>query len=210
MPHRKQSLATSLRHVRAVMRKAEREDFTTRSEDRALQALYTAVIVMNSFLQELSQEDSICDCADRSWRGQGHDTQCNVERIAYLLSQIEKVSPTGYYVLFVDGDVEPFLYGPYSTEEERDEAASKIRAEDRHELKSAIYRLDCRPAPRIDTYSAAFFEDEEDANETHAGTAGISSYKYAAPGAYRLAKSAPRKAESPLEPFKVDGDEAGK
>lgn len=165
---RKQSLATALRHVRSIIRRAEQADFTTTPEDVALSTVYAAVTTIYSFLQELSEDESICDCAGRSWHGKGHDTQCHVERIAYLLSEIGPLPPTGYYVVFVDGDVDPYLHGPFQNEEERDRAARKLRAEDRQDLKSGIYRLDCTPAPKISAYSGAFFEDENHGDTTDA------------------------------------------
>lgn len=157
---RKQSLATALRHVRSIIRRAEQTDFTTKPEDVALRTVYAAVTTMYDFLRALSQDEAICDCADRSWHGEGHDTECVVESIAYLLSEIGPLPLTGYYVVFVDGDVDPYLHGPFQNEEERDQAARKLRAEDRQDLKSGIFRLDCTPAPKIYAYSGAFFEDE--------------------------------------------------
>ena len=172
---RKQSLATALRYVRSVIKRAEQTDFTTKPEDVALSTVYAAVTTMHSFLQELEQDESICDCADRSWHGEGHDTQCLVERIAYLLRELGPVAPAAYYVVFVDGDVEPYLHGPFRNEEERDQAARKLRAQDREDLKSGIYRLDCTPTPKIDAYSGAFFEDQDNAGTTNDGTSAIGS-----------------------------------
>ena len=168
-------MATALRHVRAVIGRAEGLDFTSRAEDVALRTVYTAITAMYGFLQELAQDKSICDCADRSWHGKGHDTQCNVERIAYLLAEIGRAPVNQYYVLFVEGDVEPYLHGPYQTENERDQAAHKLRAADRDALKSGIYRLDCTPAPKVDAYSGAFFEDDDNADKADAGTSTIRS-----------------------------------
>jgi hypothetical protein len=173
--HRKQSLNTALRHVRALIRKAQETDFTTKSEDVALGTLYAAVTTMYGFLQELSGDESICDCADRSWHGEGHDSQCNLSRIAFLLSEIGSLPSRSYYVVFVEGDVEPTLHGPFSSEEARDEAARKLRKADRLDPKSGIYRLDCTPAPKIDSYSGAFFEDEQYGNTTNGGNARIGS-----------------------------------
>lgn len=170
--HRKQSLATALRYVRSVIKRAAQADFTTKPEDVALSTVYAAVTTMCSFLQELSQDESICDCADRSWHGEGHDTQCRVERIAYLLGEIGTLPPIGYYVVFVDGDVDPYLRGPFQNEDERDRAARKLRAQDRQDLKSGIYRLDCTPAPKIYAYSGGFFEDEDHGDTTDARNAG--------------------------------------
>jgi hypothetical protein len=156
---RKQSLGTALRHVRSVIKRAEQLDFTTKPEDVALNTVYAAVTKMYGFLQSLSQDESICDCWDRGWHGKGHDTECSIEQIGYILSQIGTLPPIGYYVVFIDGDVEPYLHGPFNTEKARDKAARKLRAEDRQDPKSGIYRLDCTPALRVEAYSGAFFED---------------------------------------------------
>lgn len=166
---RKQSLNTALRHVRGLIKKSAETDFTTKSEDVALSTLYAAVTTMHSFLQDLSRDESICDCAERGWQGEGHDSECNVERIAYLLREIGSVPARTYYVVFVEGDVDPYLHGPFSSEEARDKKARQLRREDRQDLKSGIYRLDCTPVPKLDAYSGAFFEDESDGNATHPG-----------------------------------------
>jgi hypothetical protein len=137
---RKQSLNTALRNVRGLIKKSAETDFTTKSEDVAVSTLYAAVTTMHGFLQELSRHKSICDCADRSWHGEGHDTECNVERIAYLLGEIGSIPARSYYVVFIEGDVEPNLHGPFSTEETRDKKARQLRRDDRDDLKSARQR----------------------------------------------------------------------
>ena len=67
-----------------------------------------------------------------------------------------------YYVLFVWGDVEPALHGPFETAEARDAKALELRREDSDE--SGIYTLevdDCY-APSVGTYSGAFFDTVDD------------------------------------------------
>jgi len=64
-----------------------------------------------------------------------------------------------HYVLFVYGDVEPHLHGPYSTPEARDEKAREIRRENGMEdggiywlSQSADGKLACGP------YTGGFFD----------------------------------------------------
>jgi len=47
----------------------------------------------------------------------------------------------GHYVLFVFGDVEPYLHGPYPTRRARDNKARAIRKEEGIDA-GGIYRLD--------------------------------------------------------------------
>lgn len=66
-----------------------------------------------------------------------------------------------HYLIFIWGDVEPAIIGPFSTPEERDREALKIRTTkgDRY----GIYMLDMikgRPVPG--TYSGAFFRNKKE------------------------------------------------
>lgn len=89
MPHpRKQSLATALRLMRSVITKAERLDFTTHREDRALNTVFAAVSALYNCLQDLGKTESFCDCAERSWYGPGHDSQCNLTQIQHVLEEV--------------------------------------------------------------------------------------------------------------------------
>jgi hypothetical protein len=65
-----------------------------------------------------------------------------------------------YYVLFIEQDVEPTLFGPYGTEEERDDYALILRANDTDDLPSGIFpvEVDERGRPSVDSYSGAFFD----------------------------------------------------
>lgn len=151
--------------------------------------MYRAASTMYAFWQEMSREESMCDCADRSWYGDGHDSQCNVTLINNMLDEIGTVEPErqpaaeqwgkpqqakSYFVLFVESDVEPHLHGPFPTAEERDQVAKNLRALDRSDPKSGIYRLDCT-APEIDSYSGAFFEEGENTDTTEICTPGARS-----------------------------------
>lgn len=69
-----------------------------------------------------------------------------------------------YYVLFIEGDVEPRLVGPYSLEGKRDDMAKALR------LGSGpahgIFALDLKTRPgsgnliEVRAYSGQFFEEE--------------------------------------------------
>jgi len=64
---------------------------------------------------------------------------------------------TQFYVQFVWSDVEPQMYGPFNTEEERDAKALELRADDTEE--SGIYWVD-NVDGKLETgaYSGAFFD----------------------------------------------------
>lgn len=66
-----------------------------------------------------------------------------------------------YYVVQVWGDVEPELHGPYTTDDERDAAAKKIREDDQDDLPGGVYWLDVTAvdAPEIGAYSGGFFQE---------------------------------------------------
>jgi hypothetical protein len=67
-----------------------------------------------------------------------------------------------YYVLEVWQDVEPFLHGPFDTENERDDKALNLRKVD-DEKENGYYRLnvDENGIPSVDSYSG-FELDPED------------------------------------------------
>lgn len=46
-----------------------------------------------------------------------------------------------FYILHIEGDVDPELKGPYNTHEERDKAAVELRRDD-PEGRNGIFRLD--------------------------------------------------------------------
>jgi len=71
-----------------------------------------------------------------------------------------------YYLLEIWCDVEPTLYGPFATEEERDQLALIRRAAD-PEMENGLYTAlvfygVSVPHLEIDSYSGGFFEEEED------------------------------------------------
>lgn len=63
-----------------------------------------------------------------------------------------------FYVLFIWGDVEPQLHGPYDTPDARDDMAIILKAGDGDE--SGIYpaEIDEAGGLHVGTYSGAFFE----------------------------------------------------
>jgi len=65
---------------------------------------------------------------------------------------------TTYWLIFVWGDLEPGLCGPYGTELERDNDAKLLRK--REGDKHGYYPLDVTDGiPKVDSYSGAFFEE---------------------------------------------------
>ena len=52
---------------------------------------------MYGFLQDMARDSSICNCEDRSWYGEGHDTQCNVSMILNLLNEFGQLNASDYY-----------------------------------------------------------------------------------------------------------------
>lgn len=66
-----------------------------------------------------------------------------------------------YYVLFIYEDVEPQLYGPYDTTEDRDQKARELRVEEGED--HGIYMLDMDSGlPEVNSYSGAFFEEDDE------------------------------------------------
>ncbi len=73
-----------------------------------------------------------------------------------------------YYLIFIWGDVEPHLHGPYRTEEERDQAAHELRKEEGDEhgyYPAQVTMVNGRPVLSIDAYSGAFFEQDDKTGE---------------------------------------------
>jgi hypothetical protein len=70
---------------------------------------------------------------------------------------------TGIYLVFVEGDIEPRIVGPFADGDERDKKARELRRE--HGQDHGIFMLDVEPGngvPSIDAYCGGFFmEDEE-------------------------------------------------
>ena len=67
---------------------------------------------------------------------------------------------TERYLVIVEGDVDPSLRGPYSTEERRDRAALRHRRQD-PEMRDGIFKLNIRTGrrPQFSTYSGGFFNE---------------------------------------------------
>ena len=64
---------------------------------------------------------------------------------------------TKYYLIEVDGGVEPFAQGPFGTEDERDEIAKEIRARQNENGCLFWANVDERGALTVGSYMAAFF-----------------------------------------------------
>jgi hypothetical protein len=66
------------------------------------------------------------------------------------------------YLIFVWGDVEPEIIGPFRSDAARDRRALELRKEEGDD--HGIYILDVpkRGAPDVNAYSGAFFMDAED------------------------------------------------
>ena len=71
-----------------------------------------------------------------------------------------------YYLLEVEGGVEPTVHGPYNTKHERDNAAKQIRR--RQQEDNALFWADIAEAGilAVGPYTAGFFwqESKEDVN----------------------------------------------
>jgi len=64
-----------------------------------------------------------------------------------------------HYVLFIEGDVEPGLVGPYGSTEERDSKAVELKRE--HGDEHGIYWLNVVNGVTLGAYHAGFFMGEE-------------------------------------------------
>ena len=71
------------------------------------------------------------------------------------------VGDASFYILEIIDDLEPQLYGPYATEEERDRQAVRLRRADPRK-RNGVFRLDVSPAaaPEVGPYSSAELSDE--------------------------------------------------
>lgn len=75
----------------------------------------------------------------------------------------EKPKATTHYLVVVSGDVEPNLWGPYATEEARDQAAKDHRKED-SDMNDGLYPLDVdkKGRPEIGSYCGSDLDEEDD------------------------------------------------
>ena len=65
-----------------------------------------------------------------------------------------------YYLLEVEGGVEPAVHGPYRTEHERDNAAKQIRRNQREDDSLFWTDIDEAGTLTLGTYTAGFFWQE--------------------------------------------------
>jgi len=111
------------------------------------------------------QEVECRDCG-KTWRDvyhlagyEGTDEAGNYQEVDGKPQDLE----TGIYLVFVEGDIEPRIVGPFANGDERDRKAKELRRE--HGRDHGIFMLDVEPstgAPSIDAYCGGFFmEDEE-------------------------------------------------
>jgi len=110
------------------------------------------------------QEVECRDCG-KSWRDvyhlagyEGTDKAGNYQEVA----DKPKDPETGIYLVFVEGDIEPRIVGPFADGDERDKKARELRRE--HGRDHGIFMLDVEPmsgAPSIDAYCGGFFMEDE-------------------------------------------------
>jgi hypothetical protein len=65
-----------------------------------------------------------------------------------------------YYLLVIEGGVEPFLRGPYQTEDERDNAAKQIRRSCDEDDGLFWADIDEAALPTVGAYGTAFFWED--------------------------------------------------
>ena len=67
---------------------------------------------------------------------------------------------TTYYLIEVEGGVEPCVHGPYQTEEERDNAAKQIRNKQEDDDGLFMADVDEKGFLTVKSYVAGFFWEE--------------------------------------------------
>jgi hypothetical protein len=79
-----------------------------------------------------------------------------------------------YYLIEVEGGVEPTVHGPYCTKHDRDNTAKQIRQRQREDDGLFWADIDEAGTLAIGTYTAGFFwqESEEDVNPSTAQPEG--------------------------------------
>jgi hypothetical protein len=65
-----------------------------------------------------------------------------------------------YYLLVIEGGVEPFLRGPYQTEDERDNAAKQVRRSCDEDDGLFYADIDETALLNVSAYTAAFFWED--------------------------------------------------
>ena len=74
-----------------------------------------------------------------------------------------QASKVGIYLVFVEGDIDPSIIGPFADDDERDRKAHDLRRE--HGRDHGIFMLDVDPisgVPTIDAYCGGFFHEEDE------------------------------------------------
>lgn len=98
------------------------------------------------------------------FRDDGPDNQAILDALAQVEFVRQAPARMNYYVLHVWCDVDPILSDPYSTEEDRDEAALKWRRERDEEDgddPGGFYAIQSASPVEVDSYGGAFFDDEQ-------------------------------------------------
>lgn len=99
------------------------------------------------------------------------DTGEWIDSVKALIAKAESanIGQPEKWLLVVWDDVEPALFGPFATDEERDTEAKKMRKE--HGDEHGIYTLEYGGAqlPMVGAYSGTFFDDIEEEEEVSHG-----------------------------------------
>lgn len=98
-----------------------------------------------------------------------YDTDVTVEEWRQQ-SKEEETSKKQFYTIFVWGDVEPEIFGPFDTEEERDEKSHEIRRKEGSD-EGGLYMLNVSASGNLEVgaYTGGFF-DQDDGLEEDGGT----------------------------------------
>jgi len=107
-----------------------------------------------------------CHACEKIWRDvyrlvgyEGTDEEGNYRKVEGKPQETQK----GIYLVFVEGDIEPRIVGPFADGDERDKKARELRQE--HGRDHGIFMLDVEPVsgtPNIDAYCGGFFMEEDE------------------------------------------------
>lgn len=107
-----------------------------------------------------------CHACEKTWRDvyrlvgyEGTDEEGNYRKVEGKPQETQ----AGIYLVFVEGDIEPRIVGPFADGDERDKKARELRQE--HGRDHGIFMLDVEPVsgtPNIDAYCGGFFMEEDE------------------------------------------------
>lgn len=63
-----------------------------------------------------------------------------------------------YYVLHIEGDVDPRLVGPFNRKVERDDEAKSIRAQGSQDVPDGLYKVDAESAVTVEAYTGGVLD----------------------------------------------------